>query len=197
MSDTVKSSVFSLLLPSRVRSKQSKAEAAAERAVTELFEQSRYSLLRYVTSLGVGVDDAEEVIQEVFLLLFQLLQQNKTHANLRGWLFRVAHNLALKKRTSIQTHSERSRHLYSESAHHDPTPSPAERVLAEQHRNRLLAAVEALPEQDRYCLYLRAEGLQYREIAEILEISTGSVSKSLTRAIQRLRSVDRRWRHAL
>ena len=61
-----------------------------------------------------------------------------------------------------------------------------------QTRERLLAVVEALPEQDRRCLFLRAEGLRYREIAEILDMSLGAVSLSLSRSLGRIaRSAER------
>ena len=55
-----------------------------------------------------------------------------------------------------------------------------------QTRSRLLMVVEALPEQDRRCLFLRAEGLRYREIAETLGMSLGGVSLSLARSLARL-----------
>jgi len=46
--------------------------------------------------------------------------------------------------------------------------------------------VRALPEQDRCCLSLRAEGLRYREIAEVVGISIGSVAASLEKSLSRL-----------
>jgi RNA polymerase sigma-70 factor (ECF subfamily) len=46
--------------------------------------------------------------------------------------------------------------------------------------------VQALPEQDRRCLFLRAEGLRYREIAAILDMSLGAVSLSLGRSLARI-----------
>src|ERR1700722_2749449 len=71
-----------------------------EREVIGLFEQFRNPLLRYVISLGLSVQDGEEIVQEVFLALFRHLQSGKSRQNLRGWVFRVAHNLALKLRTA-------------------------------------------------------------------------------------------------
>jgi RNA polymerase sigma-70 factor (ECF subfamily) len=50
--------------------------------------------------------------------------------------------------------------------------------------------VESFPEIDRCCLYLRAEGLRYREIAEVLNISLGGVSLALGRSLARLREVS-------
>ncbi len=62
------------------------------------------------------------------------------------------------------------------------------------NRSRLLAVVDALPQQDRRCLYLRAEGLPYREIAGILDISLGAVSLSLARSLARIGRAAERCR---
>jgi hypothetical protein len=69
-----------------------------EREVIALFEQFRNPLLRYVFSFGISMHDAEEVVQEVFLSLFRHLQLGRSRTNLRGWIFRVAHNHALRQR---------------------------------------------------------------------------------------------------
>ena len=61
-----------------------------------------------------------------------------------------------------------------------------------QRQARLLAVLNALPEQDRACLHLRAEGLRYREIAEVVGISLGAVSASLTRSMARMARADER-----
>ncbi len=50
--------------------------------------------------------------------------------------------------------------------------------------------LRAMPEQDQCCLSLRAEGLRYRDIAEVLGISLGSVANSLERALSRLARAD-------
>ena len=63
---------------------------------------------------------------------------------------------------------------------------PEESLAARQRHQRLLAVVSALPEQDQWCLSLRAEGLRYREIAEVLGISLGSVAASLEKSLSRL-----------
>jgi RNA polymerase sigma-70 factor, ECF subfamily len=161
--------------------------------VLQHFDEFRGPLLRYCLSLGIPVQDGEEVVQEVFLSLFRHLQLGRSRSNLRGWIFRVAHNLALKQRTANQR--TRDRIETSETLaedHRDPAPGPEEHLSMAQRRRRLLAVVEALPEADRSCLALRAEGLRYREIAAVLGISLGSVSASLTRALARLARADGR-----
>src|ERR1700689_5185101 len=73
-----------------------------------LFDQFRSRLLRYVISMGLSAHDGEDVIQEVFLSLFRHLRLGRSRSNLPGWLFRVAHNLALKQRNRKQKQDARA-----------------------------------------------------------------------------------------
>src|SRR5450432_1798617 len=75
--------------------------SARAREVADLFELYRSPLFRYLTMLGLADHDAEELIQEVFLALFRHLKAGKPRDNLRGWVFRCGHNLALKMRTRV------------------------------------------------------------------------------------------------
>jgi len=151
-----------------------------------LFGELRDPLLRYLSCLGVALPDGEEVIQESFLSLFEHLRCGKSRENLRGWLFRVAHNLALKRRYRNRRDSEVQAYARVEDEAIDPGPSPEDQMANSQTQQRVRAVVEALPEQDRRCLFLRAEGLRYREIAGILDMSLGAVSLSLSRSLARI-----------
>ncbi|MBK5291591.1 MAG: sigma-70 family RNA polymerase sigma factor [Acidobacteriia bacterium] len=156
-----------------------------------MFDQLRNPLLRYVLSFGLPPQDGEEVIQEVFLSLFQHLRRGKSRQNLRGWVFRVAHNLALKQRCSQRRSVLAGQGESMAQRNLDSNPNPEESLAAKQRQERLLAVVRALPEQDRCCLHLRAEGLRYREIAEVLGMSLGAVSLCLVRSLARLSRADR------
>ncbi len=164
-----------------------------QREVIDLFDRFRDPLLRYVFSFGISVHDAEEIAQEVFLSLFRHLQLGRSRKNLRGWIFRVGHNLALKQRYANKLSLGRvvcDSGFASQQS--DPAPSPEEHLSFAQRQRHLLAVVDALPETDQNCLRLRAEGLRYREIAAVLGISLGSVSLSLSRSLARLARADRR-----
>lgn len=161
--------------------------------VVQLFDQFRDRLGRYLLSVGLSVPDGEEVIQETFLALFEHLRKGKPRDNLRGWLFRVAHNLALKRRYEARRDSGWMGEISAvEDLAVDPAPNPEDRMSGQETGQRLRAIVQALPEQDRRCLSLRAEGLRYREIAEVLEMSLGAVSISLTRSLARIARVTKR-----
>jgi RNA polymerase sigma-70 factor, ECF subfamily len=180
-------------LPAVLASRSSTSPSEIEREVLTLFDTYRNRLLAYTTAFGVSGHDSEEIVQEVFLALFRHLQMGKSRRNLHGWMFRVAHNLALKQRYASQRSRDRIESdqtlMQTQS---DPSPNPEEHVLSAQRRQCLLAVVGALPEQDQCCLRLRAEGLRYREIAKVLDISLGAVSISLTRSLARLTRADGR-----
>jgi RNA polymerase sigma-70 factor, ECF subfamily len=176
-----------------VRAEFSAKPSEIELVVMEFFEQFRNPLLRYVLSFGISIHDAEEVVQEVFLSLFRHLQLRRSRKNLRAWIFRVAHNVALKQRYANQRSRDRAAPDWSIAEQQcDPLPNPEEQLSAAQRQHRLLAVVKALPEEDQGCLRLRAEGLRYREIATVLGMSLGAVSISLTRSLARLIRVDGR-----
>ena len=180
---------LSIRLPSLVSARAERAPRPSrlEEEVTALFDELHHPVFRYLLSLGLPAEDGEEVVQETFLALFQHLLRGKPRSNLRGWVFRVAHNLALKRRRANHGNLRVFVPCGETSGQGlDPTPSPEEQALHRQRQQRLLAAVRALPEQDRNCLHLRAEGLRYREIAKVLGMSLGAVSLSLHRSLARL-----------
>jgi len=160
--------------------------SSLENEILNLHDLFRTRLFRYAVSLGLKGQDAEDVIQEVFLALFRHLQAGRSRSNLPGWVFRVTHHLALKRRIRYRMDDrvEENEH-YGAAA--GLTPSPEEELIFGERHLRLRRAFEALPETDRLCLQLRAEGLKYREISNVLGISLGSVANSLGRSLGRLR----------
>jgi RNA polymerase sigma-70 factor, ECF subfamily len=164
----------------------------AECEVIRLFDELRDPALRYVLSFGLSIQDGEEVTQEVFLALLRHLQMGKPRDNLRGWVFRVAHNLALKRRQANRRSLEASGPSWVTAENRlDPAWNPEERLSASQRQEGLLAIFRSLPEKDQCCLRLRAEGLRYREIASVLDISLGAVSVSLARSLARMMDASR------
>lgn len=168
----------------------SRGEIEAEVAV--LFGRLRNRLLRYLISFGLAAHDGEEIIQEAFLALFRHLELGKPRTNLDAWLFRVVHNLALKHRDKLRKRPEVvSETTLTENTASDPAPTAETNLVCLQMQERLGRLFRKLPEQDQRCLALRAEGLRYREIAEVLDMSIGAVSISLARSLARLgRAID-------
>ena len=160
-----------------------------EEEVVALFDQLQDRLLRYLLSLGLPAAEGEEIVQETFLALFQHLQRGKPRHNLRGWVFQVAHNLALKQRNAMRRNRQ---NLAEHGGLRRPPPltrnnnwltiSATCDWLASYRRSRTRPP---LP-------FVRAEGLTYREIAQVLEMSLGAVSLSLGRSLARFARADKR-----
>ena len=188
MADQPPESALRLRLPGAIEATNQSPPSPLVEEVVGLFDQLRDRLLRYVVSFGLPVQDGEDIVQEVFLALFRHLQIGRSRANLRAWTFRVAHNQALKRRSQARIAAQQMMGEGALSAELvlDTSPNPEDQMATSQRRQRVLAVMSALPEQDRRCLILRAEGLRYREIAEVLDISLGAVSLSLARSLTRL-----------
>jgi RNA polymerase sigma-70 factor (ECF subfamily) len=70
----------------------------------------------------------------------------------------------------------------------DPSPSVEQDLLEREQQVRFEAALARLSPQERYCLELRAEGLSYREIAQVLEMKPPTLISFLGRVIKKLKS---------
>ncbi len=161
-----------------------------EDEVLSMFDLMRTQLLRYAVSFGLSMQDGEDIVQETFLAFFHHLQRGRSGDNLHGWLFRVTHNLALKRRMKVLREPTGGSIEKLETL--DLNPNPEECLLFGERHARLESVLRALSIEDQLCLRLRAEGLRYREIARILGISLGSVSASLNRSLARLEEADKR-----
>ncbi|MCU1224934.1 MAG: polymerase, sigma-24 subunit, subfamily [Edaphobacter sp.] len=158
--------------------------------ITALFDQLRSSLLRYLWDFRLSSEIAEELVQEAFLKLFEELKQGRIVQMPRPWLFRVVHRLALKEMRRMRVR-ETPEPLQDGEPDHleiaDLRPTPAEQLLLDEREQRLSRALESLPMRERQCLSLRVEGLRYREIADVLDLSVTTVSDVLRRAVIALR----------
>jgi len=164
---------------------------AVQAQVLQLFDTCSPGLHRYVRACGLSPEAAEDVVQEAFLALFRHLCRGGGTENLRGWLVQVCYRQALKQRARLARRQqlecavdEPGRHVV------DPADDPESSAVAKQQQRRLQAVLQALPERDRQCLWMRAEGVTYREISAALGISLGAVAKAVARATRRLTAVQ-------
>ena len=149
-----------------------------EESFRRLFDAQYASLFRYLQRLTGEPDTAEDLAQEVFVRLYQ---RGSLPDDVRGWMATVAHNLLRdEKRTG-------KRRLQLIQAHpldlERTSVVPAdEKVLGEERRRQVRAALDRLNERDRRMLLLRHEGYSYREIAQVVGVSETSVGTLLLRA---------------
>jgi RNA polymerase sigma-70 factor (ECF subfamily) len=164
------------------------ATLSIEEKVKQHFEQLREPVFRYLVATFGESSQAEEIMQESFLRLYSSLSDGQNILNVKAWVFRVAHNLAInqiKSRQFIQplaegAWTELERTLQSKDA------NPEQKLLQKEKYNRLRMALGKLNMTERECLNLRTKGFRYKEIGEILELSTTTVAETLYRVIEKL-----------
>jgi RNA polymerase sigma-70 factor (ECF subfamily) len=152
--------------------------------VTKVFEVLRDPVYRYLFRVLDNAEEAEDLTQEVFLRLYSHLHKGQAVGNIRGWVFRVAHNLAVdqqRKKAPIDSFGPAN---WDQTQ--DPAPGAEQRILEKEQHRRLKRALAQLSSQEKQCLELRAEGLSYQEIAEILEMRLPTLVKYLGRIIKKL-----------
>jgi RNA polymerase sigma-70 factor (ECF subfamily) len=158
----------------------------ARQSLAEAFTELRDPVSRYLLALGLGTAEAEEVLQETFLRLCQHLDAKGPQPNVRGWVFRVAHNLAQDEYRRRQRQPWQPLDEANSDSGVDPRATPEQQLLAEERTRRLGIALAGLPSHQRQCLHLRAEGLRYREIAEVLGAGVSTVADWVQQALQTL-----------
>ena len=148
----------------------------------------RYQRRVYATAVRIvrRHDVADDVVQEAFLRAHQALGRFDLSRPFGPWICRIAANLAVNHVRSPQAREEALPEAHAE------TPvkgaSPLTRVLDTEARAVLARALEDLSTEQRAVFALRVfEDLSYKEIAEALEISIGTVMSRLSRARERLR----------
>src|SRR5579862_7843167 len=95
---------------------------------TNLYRELRQPLLRYLVCLGLSADEAQDVVQDAFLMLHRHLAAGASKDNVRGWVFRVAHNGARNRQKRYERRFAASLDPQAESIAHEATP---ERVAIE------------------------------------------------------------------
>ncbi len=165
--------------------REGKAPVGLHDQVAELYEAVRNDIYRYIVLMGISPEQAQEVCQEAFLRFYAALTRGHRIENARAWIFTVARNQALNVRAAAAS----TTHLDSEAADQvsSHTPSPEQTMIDQEKMQRLERAVSSLSEQQRHCFQLRVEGFRYREIAEIIGVSTSTVAEFMQRAVVRLR----------
>jgi RNA polymerase sigma-70 factor (ECF subfamily) len=153
--------------------------------VEQIYEAERANIYSYLLCFGLPAARAQELAQDVFLTMYQRMRDGDEIENPRAWLYRVAHNLAVRSHAREPQFDE----LTQAIAPRDPQPDPESVTIERSRKSALREAVRSLSPQQRNCLYLRAQGLRYREIAETVGISTSAVGEFLRRAAVRLKEV--------
>jgi len=153
--------------------------------VEEIYQAERDNIYSYLLYFSVPAGRAQELAQDAFLKLYLKMAKGESVENPRAWLYKVAHNFALRFHQREAVFDD----LSSDFERADRLPDPEHAAMEHQRKTVLLRAIRDLSPRQRNCLHLRAQGLRYREIADVIGISTSAATEFLRRAAVRLKGI--------
>ncbi len=161
-----------------------------------LLAKYRRPIISFMYRMVHNQSVAEELAQEVFLRVFRSRETYRAEARFSTWLYRIATNLGVNH--ARDTRYERSAStIYLDQADEetgstpdvaDSTPGAEDRLLRDERLRSIRDHVMALPERQRNAVLMhKYQGMDYRQIGEVLKLSESATKSLLFRAYQTLR----------
>jgi RNA polymerase sigma-70 factor (ECF subfamily) len=167
-------------------------EAGFNYLVEKYHRQMIHFLFRMVRNQAI----AEEMAQEVFLRVYRSRESYRAEAKFTTWLYRIATNLAVNLARDTK-HERAAQTIYLDAPDRetgttpdvaDDEPSVEQRLLRDERMAAIRKHVMALPERQRMAVLMhKYQGMDYRQIGEVLKLSESATKSLLFRAYQTLR----------
>jgi RNA polymerase sigma-70 factor (ECF subfamily) len=151
-----------------------------------LFRSSYVSLVKYAGTVIKDQDTAEEIVQDLFVRLWQDREKLKIESSLNGYLFRSVHNRCLHHIEHKKVVERHANEMSFESELN--TEDPFRTLQYKELQAKIAAILERLPDRcgKIFCMN-RFEGLKYSEIAEKLSVSVKTVEANMGKALKEFR----------
>ncbi|MFN8249390.1 MAG: sigma-70 family RNA polymerase sigma factor [Ferruginibacter sp.] len=164
---------------------QFKDEATREAAFTRIIKKYQEKLYWHIRRMVVEHEDANDVLQNMFIKVWKSLENFREDSQLYTWLYRIATNESL---TFLQQQKKRS------SISIDDEESPlTNKIKSDDHFDanklewKLQLAIQKLPEKQRAVFNLRYyEEMPYEEMSRVLETSEGALKASYHHAVKKI-----------
>ena len=157
-------------------------------AFEQVFRLLRTSLVQYVRALIKDDVVAHDLVQDIFVYLWDLRESLDPSQSLKAYLYRMARNRSYRFMRDERTHAEKHEILkWAASGHRPAAEEPDVQVDIEALTERLRGWINELPERQREALLLsRFHQLSHREIASVMEVSPRTVNNHIMRALEHL-----------
>ncbi len=171
-------------------------EGEQYRVLVSKYQQRVYGV---VWGMVQNPEDAREITQEAFIKAFRSLDRFRFDASFYTWLYRIAVNLAIDfKRRAVKRRADEfdeTRLQHDEAGEIAPghvDSSPHRRLERKRLADRIQAAIDQLPTDQRTAIMLReVEGLSYKEIAQAMDCAEGTVMSRLFYGRKKLQDILR------
>jgi RNA polymerase sigma-70 factor (ECF subfamily) len=161
-----------------------------------LIQKYRKPIIHFMYRMVRNQAIAEELAQEVFLRVYRSRETYRAEARFSTWLYRIATNLGVNH-VRDNRHERTASTIYLDEADSetgttpdvaDTTPGAEANLLRRERLNAIRQHVLALPERQRVAVLMhKYEGMDYRQIGDVLRLSESATKSLLFRAYQTLR----------
>jgi len=170
-------------------------QAGSQAAFEALIRHFHAPIFRLLCQMLGNSADAADTTQEVFLKAFRGIRGFRRGSSLKTWLYRIAIREALNQRRWWRRHQSKESSYETDEMNGEALavtaePSPFEQCAAHEAQRTVHRALDRLPQVFRGAVVLRdLEGLSYEEIAEVLEVSVGTVKSRILRGRRALKDL--------
>ena len=170
--------------------------AGDESGFNYLVKKYHRSMIHFLFRMVRNQAIAEELAQEVFLRVYRSKESYRAEAKFTTWLYRIATNLAVNYARDTR-HERAAQTVYLDASDEetgttpdvaDDEPTVEERLIREERMAAIRTHVMALPERQRMAVLMhKYQGMDYRQIGEVLKLGESATKSLLFRAYQTLR----------
>lgn len=159
-----------------------------ENAYRELINTYKNKIFKTALGFVPFADVAEDLTQEVFIEVFRSINSFRGDSKLSSWLYRITINKSInyinKNKKHLQSKTIDEYAEYSIFSDLQTDKDEALKIIYQKEQRKIInEALSKLPERQRICFSLnKTEGLSYKEISEIMQISVSSVESLIHRA---------------
>jgi RNA polymerase sigma-70 factor (ECF subfamily) len=170
--------------------------AGDEASFNYLVQKYHRAMIHFLFRMVRNQAIAEELAQEVFLRVYRSRESYRAEAKFTTWLYRIATNLAVNHaRDTRHERSAQTIYLDAPDEESGTTPDVADdemsveqRMMRDERMAAIRTHVMALPERQRMAVLMhKYQGMDYRQIGEVLKLSESATKSLLFRAYQTLR----------
>jgi len=173
-----------------------RAAAGDEASFNYLVEKYHRPMIHFLFRMVRTQAVAEELAQEVFLRVYRSRESYRAEAKFTTWLYRIATNLAVNHARDTR-HERAAKNVYLDAPDEesgtlpevaDGQPSEEQRMVRDERAAAIRKHVMALPERQRSAVLMhKYQGMDYKQIGEVLKLSESATKSLLFRAYQTLR----------
>lgn len=170
--------------------------AGDEAGFNYLVQKYHRSMINFLFRMVHSQAVAEELAQEVFLRVYRSRESYRAEAKFTTWLYRIATNLAVNHARDTR-HERAAQNVYLDVPDEetgttpevaDDEPNIEQKILREERMAAIRKHIMALPERQRTAVLMhKYQGLDYKQIGEVLKLSESATKSLLFRAYQTLR----------